>query len=178
MPDLPVRELEYCRTMPNSRGCWRGRCRRSEPGAPDPHRSGRGGGGARAHGDGEPGGGVVGRRHECPRGGRGDGPRGKHGPLACEAHVRQAPAVAAGGPGAACAVAGQRARIPALTVQASATRRATRRNCLNPIGKLTPNIPNIGEARQRAICLISLPFESKHCSVRSSGEQWSRNVGS
>ena len=38
----------------------------------------------------------------------GDRPPGKHNPLACEAHVRQARSVAAGGPGAPGAVAGQR----------------------------------------------------------------------
>ena len=74
-----------------------------------PHRSGGGCGGSRPHGDGEPGGGAVGRGHERSRDRRGDGPRGKHDPLACEAHVRQARAVAAGGSGAACAVAGRRA---------------------------------------------------------------------
>ena len=76
---------------------------------PYPHRSGGGCGGSRPHGDGEPGGGAVGRGHERSRDRRGDGPRGKHDPLACEAHVRQARAVAAGGSGAACAVAGRRA---------------------------------------------------------------------
>ena len=50
----------------------------------------------------------------------GDRPRGKHDPLACEAHVRQAWPAAAGGP---CAVPGQRSRIPALKTEAAAGRR-------------------------------------------------------
>ena len=41
-------------------------------------------------------------------------------PLACEAPVRQARPVAAGGPGAAGAVAGRRSRVPALTAAAAA----------------------------------------------------------
>ena len=45
------------------------------PGKPNPHRSDRGGGGSRAHGDGEPGGGAVGRRHERLPDRRGHGPR-------------------------------------------------------------------------------------------------------
>ena len=101
------------------RGAGAGR----RPGAPDPHRSGRGGGGARAHGDGEPRGGAVGRRHDRPRRRRSDGPRRKHDPLACEAHVRQAWPVASGGPGAACACGGRRSGIPALTAEAAADRR-------------------------------------------------------
>ena len=88
------------------------------PGKLNPHRSGRGGGGSRAHGDGEPGGGAVGRRHEHPRDRRRHGPRGKHDPHACEAHVHQARPVASGGPGAACPVAGPRFGVPALKAQA------------------------------------------------------------
>ena len=101
------------------RGAGAGR----RPGEPDPHRSGRGGGGARAHGDGEPRGGAVGRRHDRPRGRRGDGPRRKHDPLACEAHVRQAWPIASGGPGAAGAFAGRRSGVPALKAEAAADRR-------------------------------------------------------
>ena len=87
----------------------------ADPAGPAPHRSGRGCRGSRPHGDGEPGGGAVGRGHERPRGRCGDRPQGKHDPLACEAHVRQARPVAAGGAGAACTVAGQRSGVPALT---------------------------------------------------------------
>ena len=101
------------------RGAGAGR----RPGEPDPHRSGRGGGGARAHGDGEPRGGAVGRRHDRPRGRRGDGPRREHDPHACEAHVRQAWPVASGGPGAACAFAGRPSGVPALKAEAAADRR-------------------------------------------------------
>ena len=63
----------------------------------------------------ESGGGLVGRRQNRARHCPGDRPPGKHNPLACEAHVRQARSVAAGGPGALGAVAGQRARVPGLT---------------------------------------------------------------
>ena len=73
--------------------------------------------------NGEPGGGAVGRRQDRPRGGRGDGPPGKHDPHAREAHVRQASPDAAGGPGAACALAGRRSQVPALKGQAAADRR-------------------------------------------------------
>ena len=94
-----------------------------DPGKPNPHRSGRGCGGSRPHGDGEPGGGAVGGGHERPRGRRGNGPQGKHDPLACEAHVRQARSVAAGGPGAAGAVAGRCSGVPTLKPEAAAGRR-------------------------------------------------------
>ena len=60
-------------------------------------------------------GGAVGRGHERPRGRCGDRPQGKHDPLACEAHVRQARPVAASGAGTACAVVGWRSGVPALT---------------------------------------------------------------
>ena len=45
----------------------------------------------------------------------GNGQRGKHDPLACKVHVRQARAVAAGGSGTAIAVAGRRCGVRALT---------------------------------------------------------------
>ena len=90
---------------------------------PNPHRTGRSRGGSRAHGDGEPGGGAVGRGQERARGRRGHGPRGKHDPHALEAHVHQAPPDAAGGPGPACAVAGRRSEVPALKAEAAADRR-------------------------------------------------------
>ena len=77
----------------------------------------------RARGTREPGGGAVGRRQDRPRRGRGDGPPGKHDPHAREAHVRQASPDAAGGPGAACALAGRRSQVPALKAQAAADRR-------------------------------------------------------
>ena len=96
------------------------------PGKACPHRPGRGGVGSRPHGDGEPGGGAVGRGHERPRDRRGNGPQGKHDPLACEAHVHQTPPVTAGGPGAAGTVAGRRSGVPALKVEAAAGRRSHR----------------------------------------------------
>ena len=45
----------------------------------------------------------------------GNGQRGKHDPLACKVHVRQARAVAAGRSGTAIAVAGRRCGVRALT---------------------------------------------------------------
>ena len=69
------------------------------------------------------GGGAAGSRHERARDRRGDGPRGKYDPLACEAHVRQAPPVAASRLGAAGAVAGRRSGATALEVEAAAGRR-------------------------------------------------------
>ena len=90
------------------------------PGKPYSHRSSRGCGGSWPHRDGEQGGGAVGRGHERPRGRRGDRPRGKHDPLACEAHVRQAWPVTAGGSGAAGAVAGRRSEAAALNEEVAA----------------------------------------------------------
>ena len=66
---------------------------------------------------------LLAERHDRPRRRRGDGPRRKHDPLACEAHVRQAWPVASGGPGAACACGGRRSGIPALKAEAAADRR-------------------------------------------------------
>ena len=72
-----------------------------------PHRPRRGRGGAEPHGYGEPGRGAADPGHERARDRRGHGSQGKHDPLACEAHVRQARDLAAGGSGAAGPVPGR-----------------------------------------------------------------------
>ena len=96
------------------------------------------------------GGGAVGRRHERPRDRCGDGPRGKHDPLACEAHVRQTRAVAAGG-----AWCGLCCRWPALRSPGSEGGNS-RGSPLTSVhlpssfrypAKKLPNLPNLGDAR-------------------------------
>ena len=88
-------------------------------GAPSASRSRPGSQAPEADAGRESGGGLVGRRQNRARHRPGDRTPGKHNPLACEAHARQARSVAAGGPGAPGAVAGQRARVPGLTAAAA-----------------------------------------------------------
>ena len=78
------------------------------PFGPEAHRSGHGRGGPRPDRDGKPGGGIIGRRHECQQYRGGDGSKGKHDPLACEEHVHQARPLPAGRSGASFDAAGRR----------------------------------------------------------------------